>query len=361
MKTGVLRETHAASAREVMAYHDWEVPAVYSSVDQEFEAASTGVALLDHSLFGRLELVGADGLDLLHRLSTNDLLSMRPDQILPTILTTEKGRLVDYVKVAKRSPSSLMVVSPNNEETITHWVDRYCITEDVRLHCITNDTSMFTFIGPRSQPAAEAILGVSLPSGQSVEVWYGSAVVVAGFVETPRVQMTHVLVENSTAESLWKELVQKGERLGVVRMGYAAYEAFRIARGIPDIGREITSDFNPYEIGLRDSISATKGCYLGQEVIARLETYQKIRRKLMGVLLPGPCLCSRVPAPLLAAGEEAGMLTSCSPSPVRGKYIALAVVRNDLVREGDTVTLPDCSARGIAITTPILLSTLYAG
>jgi folate-binding protein YgfZ len=330
-------------------------------VDHEFEAASTGVSLLDHSLFGRLELVGADGLDLLHRLSTHDLLSMRPGQILPTVLTTEKGRLVDYVKVAKRSPSSLLVVSPNNEETITRWVDRYCISEDARLHCITNDTSMFTFIGPRAQSAASAILEVELPPGQSVEVAFGTATVIAGFVETPRVQMTHLLVDNSSAENVWKELVHKGERIGVERMGFAAYEAFRIARGIPDIGREISPDFNPYEIGLRDSISTNKGCYLGQEVIARLETYQKIKRKLVGVLLPGPCLATRVPVPVLVAGEEAGVLTSCSPFPVRGKYVALAVVRSDLVREGDTVTMPDCSARGIAITTPVLLSTLFAG
>src|SRR5512140_3774940 len=162
MKTGVLREIHHTEARELMAYHDWEVPAVYTSIDQEFQAATTGAALLDHSLYGRLELSGADGLDLLHRLSTNDLLTMRPGQVVPTVLTTDKGRVVDYVKVAKRSPAPLLVVSPNNEEVVTHWIDRYCITEDVHLHCITNDTSMFTFMGPRSQAVASALLGTEL-------------------------------------------------------------------------------------------------------------------------------------------------------------------------------------------------------
>ncbi len=338
-----------------MAYHDWEVPALYSSVDEEFQAATTGATLLDHSLFGRLELGGADGLELLHRLSTNDLLSMRPGQILPTVLTTDKGRLVDYVKVTKRSPAPLLVVSPNNEETVTHWIDRYCISEDVHLHCITNDTSMFTFIGPRSLHVASAILEMELPSGMSVDAKVGQANVIAGFVETPRVQMAHLLVENTSAEAVWTELWQKGEKLGVLRMGFASYETFRIARGIPDIGREITGDYNPYEVGLRDAISTTKGCYIGQEVIARLDTYQKVKRKLVGILLTGSSPSDSAPVPLLAGGEEVGYVTSCSPHPVKGRHVALGVVRSDRVREGDSLSLGGSSVRGIAITTPLLL------
>lgn len=355
MKTGVLREIHRAEARELMAYHDWEVPALYSSVDQEFQAATTGAVLLDHSLYGRLELTGADGLDLLHRLSTNDLLGMHPGQVVPTVLTTDKGRLVDYLKVARRSPASLLVVSPNNEEAVTHWIDRYCITEDARLHCVTNDTSMFTFIGPRSQAVASAVLGVDLPSGTSVEARLGTAGVVAGFVETPRVRMVHFLTENTSAETVWKELYERGEKLGVSHMGFAAYEAFRIARGIPDIGREITGEFNPYEVGLRDTISLTKGCYLGQEVIARLDTYQKVRRKLVGLLLPTPCPSFSAPVPLLSEGEEVGIMTSCSPAPVKGRILALGVVRIDRVHEGDSLGVGDSGVRGVAITTPILL------
>ncbi len=91
MKTGVLWEVHRAEARNLMAYHDWDVPAVYSTVEQEFQAAMTGATLLDLSLSGRLEVHGADGLDLLHRLSTSDVLSTQPGQMISTVLTTDKG------------------------------------------------------------------------------------------------------------------------------------------------------------------------------------------------------------------------------------------------------------------------------
>jgi tRNA-modifying protein YgfZ len=357
MKTGVLREIHRAEARALMAYHDWEVPALYSSVDQEFQAATNGAALLDHSLYGRIEINGADGLDLLHRLSTNDILSLRPGQIIPTVLTSDKGRIVDYVKVAKRTPAPLLVVSPNNEETVTHWIDRYCITEDVRLHCITNDTSMFTLVGPRCQSVASTILGVDLAFGTNIEARVGHARVIAGLVETPRVQMAHFLVENNVAATVWAQLSQEGEKLGVLRMGFESYEAFRIARGIPDIGREIISDFNPYEVGLRDAISMTKGCYIGQEVIARLDTYQKVKRKLTGILLTGNCTSLSTPVPLLAEGEEVGVMTSCSAIPVNGRNLALGVVRSDRVHEGDSLSVANSSVHGIAITTPILLKT----
>lgn len=339
-----------------MAYHDWDVPAVYSTVEQEFQAAMTGATLLDLSLSGRLEVHGADGLDLLHRLCTSDLLSTQPGQIISTVLTTDKGRIVDYVKVARRPSAPLLVVSPNHEDVVTHWIDRFCITEDVHLHCISNDTSMFTFVGPRSQAVASGILNIDLPTGMSVEANFAEAPIAAGYVETPRVQMAHVLVQNAEAESVWKELTKRAEELGVPRMGFAAYETFRIARGIPDIGRELTNDFNPFEVGLRDAISMTKGCYIGQEVIARLDTYQKVKRKLMGILFTETCPSnSGSPTLLLAEGKEVGLMTSCSPHPVKGRHIGLGVVRKDLVREGDSLTLGDSSARGIAINTPLLL------
>ena len=356
MKTGVLREVHRAEARDLMAYHDWEVPTVYSTVEQEFQAAMTGATLLDHSLSGRLEVHGADGLDLLHRLSTNDLLSTQPGQIVPTVLTTEKGRIVDYVKVARRPSAPLLIVSPNHEDVVTRWIDRFCITEDVQLRCISNDTSMFTFVGPRAQAVASGILGIELPSGMTVEANFGEATITAGYEETPRVQMAHVLVQNPEAEAVWKEMSKRAEELGVPRMGFAAYETFRIARGIPDIGRELTDDFNPYEVGLRDAISMTKGCYIGQEVIARLDTYQKVKRKLMGILFTESCPSNSGQLTLLLAeGKEVGIMTSCSPHSVKGRHVGLGVVRSDLVREGDSLTLGDSSARGIAINTPLLL------
>jgi hypothetical protein len=338
-----------------MAYHDWEVPTVYSSVDQEFEAATAGAALIDHSLFGRFEVNGADGLDLLHRLSTNDLMALRPGQVVSTVLTTDKGRLVDCVTVAKASPALFMVVSPNNEEVVTHWIDRYCITEDVRLRCTTNDTSMFTLIGPGAQSIAAAILGADLPPGMSLQTKLGKATAMVAFVETPRARMVHMIIENSAAVDVWMELSSKSEKLGAIRMGFAAYESFRIARGIPDIGGEITGEFNPYEVGLRDTISMTKGCYLGQEVIARLDTYQKVRRKLIGVVLTSPCHSSGAPIPLMVGGEEVGVLTSCSSNAVKSRYVALAVVRADRVDEGDVLFLGGSSESGIAMTTPIRL------
>jgi tRNA-modifying protein YgfZ len=355
MKTGVLREVHRTEAREISVYHDWEMPAVYSSVDQEFQAATTGTALVDHSFFGRLEVNGADGLDLLHRLSTNDLRSLRPGQVTLTAITTDKGRLVDYVKVARTSPAPHLFVSPNNEEALTHWIDRYCITEDVRLRCVTNDTSLFTFVGPRAQATATNILGVELPSGTAVEAKIGATSATVAYVETPRVEMVHFLVQNDVAEQFWRELVRGGEKLGVLRMGLAAYETFRIARGIPDFGREITGEFNPFEVGLRDSISLTKGCYLGQEVIARLDTYQKVKRKLVGILFKTSSPSAVMPVPLLAEGVEVGVMTSCSPHAVNGMYMGLAVVRSDRVHEGDALLPANSTENGIVITTPILL------
>ncbi|HEX7573278.1 MAG TPA: tRNA-modifying protein YgfZ, partial [Bacteroidota bacterium] len=127
-------------------------------------------------------------------------------------------------------------------------------------------------------------------------------------------------------------------------IGRKAYEGFRIDRGIPAAPGELNDAFNPFECGLRDSISFTKGCYIGQEVIARLDTYGKIRRHLTRVASP-----ARLPGPLpllmLKNGAEAGTLTSMTEIPFGGKYLGLAVVRNDLA-PGDTLA---AGATGVSV------------
>jgi glycine cleavage system aminomethyltransferase T len=80
-----------------------------------------------------------------------------------------------------------------------------------------------------------------------------------------------------------------------------------------------------------------------------------VKRKLVGILFTGNCPSATLPVPLIVDGQEVGTLTSCSPYPVKGRHVGLGVVRSDKVHEGDSLSVGNTSARGIAITTPLLL------
>src|SRR4030095_4779257 len=98
-----------------------------------------------------------------------------------------------------------------------------------------------------------------------------------------------LIIDSGNAERVWRTLLTRGDAYGTSPLGEEAYEMVRIEFGVPRFGRELTIDQNPLEARLDDAISWTKGCYVGQEVIARLDSRQKVSKLLVGLWLePGP-------------------------------------------------------------------------
>jgi folate-binding protein YgfZ len=335
--------TRAATA----VFQGWELPAAFLGAEHEVRAALSGCVMFDAAAWGRIRVRGRDGLDLLHRLSTNDLLSLKPGESAQTVLTTEKGRIVDAVRVLRGDRESLLLTSPGAEEMILGWIEKYTITEDVQLSIATADTCMITLIGPESGRLLGELVHAAGSSAALREIpaltpgTAGSPAAAQGLpaVEAVResaagLDMIHLVVRAADGERLWSALVGAG----ITPAGIHAREILRIMHGIPGRPGELNLEFNPYDAGLLGAVSFTKGCYIGQEVIARLDTYQKVRRRLAGLVsqeadvAPGTTLTTR-------GGEEAGRVTSWSPVPFDGWWLGLAVVRSDRGEEGSTLAV----------------------
>ena len=131
---------------------------------------------------------------------------------------------------------------------------------------------------------------------------------------------------------MWEEL-QTG---GALPIGEDGWETLRIEAGQPVLDRELTEEYNPWEANLGHAIHPDKGCYIGQEVIARLNTYDKVRQHLMGLRLPP----GRTPAPrtpIRVGHRAAGKITSAVYSPHLKNNIALAYVRRAFCSPGTEV------------------------
>ena len=315
-------------------------PASYSSVAEEYRALTEGVALLDRSHVGRLSLSGEDALDLLNRLSTNKLPDLAPGGGMPTVLTSNKGRIIDLLVVLMEDDRLLVQTAPETRQRVAEWVDLYTIMEDVSVRDLTEETVMPSLAGPKAAGVLGEIAGVDASGlapydSRRVDIdGVETLVVRSDFAGVPGFDL---LVASDEGARLWELLLARGAEAGLTPAGTDALEPVRIERGVPAYTRELGEEFNPLEANLLDFISFDKGCYIGQEVVARLDTYKKVQKRLVGLTWNADAIPADH-AKLLLDGKQVGMVTSAARSPRLGN-IALAYVRVAHAEPGSALSL----------------------
>ena len=315
------------------------VPLRWSSLDEEYRAAKQIAAIYDRSYVGRIRATGADVLDLLNRLSTNKVDALQPGRGERTILTTNKGRIVDQLTTLRAQDHVLLLTSEGAVGPVTKWLDTYTIMEDAAFADVSGQTAQFTVAGPKAQQLIGAAFGQEAnalePIGCATIEGIGGDVFVAR-TESLNAPTYEVIVPLDMAKAVWERLVSTGQPMGALPAGEESLEVVRIEAGVPRYGHEITEAHNPLEAGLSDEISWDKGCYIGQEVVARLRTYHKVQRYLVRLSLD-----AQEPPPqgakLLVEGKDAGFVTSAAKVPGQPGVKALGYLRTAFVKQGTAV------------------------
>lgn len=269
----------------------------------------------DRSILG---LEGSDGLDLLQRISTNDVSSLKVGEHIRTVLTTEKGRIVDVVVVFRIEPSSLVLAGASTDATgLRNWIERFIVMEDVRTVALS---------GKRMQ-----MLLFNIQTDRIIAGLDGSNLLIAQLnSKDPR----QVLVIGQSTEKT--QMVSSLGSKGFTPATADEYNSYCIDNSIPGFPNEFSTQFNPLEVGLDALVSFTKGCYVGQEVIARLDTYDKVKRGLRQLHLS--IAPEKLPSDLFApSNAKAGVLTRYTSSAgPNGEMIGLGVVAAEF--EGKDLT-----------------------
>lgn len=259
-----------------------------------------------------LRLGGADTLDFLHRLTTNDLLSLPDPGSRRTVIVDEKARIVDLVTVVRNGGRVSLVGSPGNGATLARWLERFIIADDVTIGTVDDDLPLPAVFGPASAAAVGSLSGgVNAVAGPIPGGWISIPDPIGSIAGTlfltegeERLPPPAILAELPRAEA-------------------GALEQLRVEERVPGLGREMGPAFNALEAGLKEYISFTKGCYIGQEVIARLDTYRKLRRIISLFRIRSDSPGEPPTGPLLQEGTEAGLITSVASSPLHGGWIGL--------------------------------------
>jgi aminomethyltransferase len=294
-----------------------------AEIERAYSAARTGAVMMDAAAWGRLRLTGSTRLDFLHRLSTNDVAKLQPGQGAATIFTTPIARIIDRTIVYAREADVLLITSRGNQGRVAQWLRKYIFfNDDVQVKDVTAETAMIALYGVGAAEAIRQVGGEDvsdLPRHHWRQVSLAGQSTLIARADPIGGSSFHLIGDGVSLAPIWKALAAAG----VVPLGEATYQVLRVEAGQPEFGRELGDDYLPLEANLWGEVSFTKGCYTGQEIIARMESRHKLAKQLTGLRFAAEVA---LPASLWAGDAEIGVVTSVVPSPALG-WIGLGYVK----------------------------------
>lgn len=348
-----LREFHAEQGAVFTELHSMEAVAHYGEVAAEYVALNQSVGLVDLSFRGRLCLLGADRVRLLHGQVTNDIKALKAGQGCYAAFTSPKGRMQADVHVYALAEELLLDFEPGLTQSLIERLDHHIVSDDVQAVDVAEHYGLFSLQGPRAlevpglldpglavAPQSHGI--VHRPDPELGDLYWVNHARAGS-------QGVDVFVPAADMAMVWDKLSLAVRSLGGRPVGGSALELARIEAGVPRFGVDMDESHLPPEAGLdRDGISYTKGCYIGQETIARIRTYGQVTKALRGLRFdPGAPMPVRGDK-VFHNGREVGSLTSVIQSPRLGCPIALGYVRKECNAPGTALVVRSASGADVA-------------
>ncbi|WP_257448067.1 CAF17-like 4Fe-4S cluster assembly/insertion protein YgfZ [Archangium lipolyticum] len=317
-----------------------EVVGDYGDGGAEYRAAREAVALHDATYREALRITGEDRASFLHGMVTQEVKGLASGAATYAAMITVKGAMVADARIVRRETDLLLDLEPGMGAKVREFLEKYLISEDAELHDATGELGVLRLLGPRTADLLGAVQGspfTPLPQDSTRAVTVAGQEVLA--VGTTRVEPNGVdlLVPRSGLEAVWKALMAAGTAFGLKPLGWKALEVLRVEAGVPRFGQDMGETTIPLEANLTHAISYNKGCYIGQEVIARATFRGHMNRKLAGLLLG-----TNEAAPgteLKKDGKKVGWVTTVAHSPGKGLTVALGYVHRDHLEPGTVLTV----------------------
>ena len=314
----------------------------YSSLDKEVYSLNNGVALKFMNTSSIIELKGTDSLDFLHRISTNSMKYLNKEEVKKTIFTSEKGRIIGVSTVMNFESYILLITGIYSKQKTMSWLNKYIIGDDVKLSDASHRFNLLEIVGPQSESFLSLFVGdaVNAVSDNSFKVVSADGVLffLAKLIDENGLRKYWILAEQENAKKLITNMVENKGPFDFNLIGEDAYNVYKIENGIASDPTELNDFYNPHEAKIINLVDFKKGCYIGQEVIARLDTYDKVQKHLVGLCFPEAVETNEKFTLLDDEKNEVGVVTSMAYSPKIKKNIALGYLKRSLAVQGMKVT-----------------------
>lgn len=325
-------------------------------VETAGRAANESAAFFDLPDWTILRLTGRDAVSFLHNFCTADVKGLKPGTACEAFVTNVKARVVGHVFVMNVSeyddegtatPNLLLFGSPGQNEKLAAHLDRYLIREDVTIEDLTVGLTAMSVCGPNSLSVVYDAAGQFVPEFLGAMIRPAAIFVgeITSFViGTFRPLVTRLGTLGDTGLFILNDVQLRDTfdkaltTAGAVPGSPDLLESLRIEACFPYYGVDITEDHLAPEVGRPWAVSYTKGCYLGQEPIARIDALGHVNKLLRGVRLESGPVPERGAA-IIADGKEIGSVTSATTSVADGKPIALAYLRSKFSEPGTNIVV----------------------
>jgi aminomethyltransferase len=301
------------------------------SLQEAYEAAHDGAIVVDRSGLGVLKITGETRLDLINRMSTQAVNELQSGEGTATILTTDIGRMIDRLLLYTSSDTVYALTGAGNAVNIGRYLLGFVFyNDDFQLDDLTAETAILGVYGSEAPERLRPLFGeaVDIPLHHWRQLQSGDVTVYLHRTDPIAGHGYFVMCDSSDKDTVWQQLVDAG----ITPAAEEAFQYLRIEAGLPLFGHEISQDYIPLEAGLWDDVSFNKGCYTGQEIIARMESRGRLARKLVQFEADGPVEAGQ---DVQVDGRSAGSITSAANGPAG--VLAMGYVKTRGLDEAEDV------------------------
>ena len=311
------------------------MPVQYTTITEEHVAVRQRVGLFDISHMGRLTFDGPGALEWLERVTTNQVARLADDQIQYSLMTNDRGGVIDDILVYRQPFAFLVVCNASNRRNVVEQLERHRGDAAGTFRDRTEGTAMIAVQGPKALEALQPLFEHPLEPVRYYHLTMGRLL---GRIDTviSRTGYTgedgfELIVGAGSALDVWKALLESGKSHGITPCGLGARDTLRLEAGMPLYGHELSETIDPYSAGLSWAVKLDKGDFVGRDALIVKKSDPALTR--IGLILEGRRI-ARQDATVLAGDREAGLVTSGTFSPTLQAGVAMALVDRRIATAG---------------------------
>ena len=342
LKLIALTDIHTRLGAKMVPFAGYLMPVSYEGINAEHETVRKGVGVFDVSHMGEFILKGADALDLIQRVTSNDASKLIDKKVQYSCLPNEQGGIVDDLLVYRIDDKTYMlVVNASNIDKDWDWIQKYN-TKGVEMHNISDKTSLLAVQGPMAVDVLQPLTDMDL---RNMEYYTFDKGRFAG-IDNVLVSATgytgaggfEVYFENKDAIHIWNKIFESGKSQGLKPIGLGARDTLRLEMGFCLYGNDIDDTTSPIEAGLGWITKFTKD--FTNSAALKFQKENGVKRKLVGFEMIDRGIPRHDYEVKNAAGDTIGKVTSGTQSPSLQKAIGMAYVTPEYAKEGSEIFIP---------------------
>jgi aminomethyltransferase len=349
LKKTALNDIHQKLGAKMVPFAGYLMPVSYEGINAEHETVRNEVGVFDVSHMGEFILKGADALDLIQRVTSNDASKLIEGKVQYSCLPNDKGGIVDDLLVYRlfsrmnesNEEAYMLVVNASNIEKDWNWIQEYN-TRNVEMHNISDKTSLLAVQGPKAVDVLQPLTDMDL---RNMEYYSFNKGKFAG-IDNVLVSATgytgaggfEVYFENANAEHIWNAIFESGKPYGIKPIGLGARDTLRLEMGFCLYGNDIDDTTSPIEAGLGWITKFTKD--FTNSAALKEQKEKGVSRKLVGFEMLDRGIPRHDYEIVNTQGENIGKVTSGTQSPSLQKAIGMGYVKPEFAKEASEIFIP---------------------